>query len=78
MVGQTAYLLVVNSELGVKSVSELAALAKSKPRSLTYSSTGEGSIAYLGMLILSKKLGIEMIHVPYKSTAQSLSTWLAE
>jgi tripartite-type tricarboxylate transporter receptor subunit TctC len=72
MVGQTAYLLVVNSELGVKSIPELVALARSKPGQLNFSSTGEGSIAHLGMLVLAKKLGIEMTHVPYKSTAQSI------
>jgi tripartite-type tricarboxylate transporter receptor subunit TctC len=72
MVGQTAYLLVVNSTLRVNSVPELVALARSKPGSLNYSSTGEGSIAHLGMLVLAKKLGIEMTHIPYKSTAQSI------
>jgi tripartite-type tricarboxylate transporter receptor subunit TctC len=72
MVGQTAYLLIVNSALGVNSIPELVALARSKPGSLNYSSTGEGSIAHLGMLVLAKKLGIEMTHIPYKSTAQSI------
>jgi tripartite-type tricarboxylate transporter receptor subunit TctC len=72
MVGQTAYLLVVNSQLGVKSIPELVALARSKPGQLNFSSTGEGSIAHIGMLLLAKKLGIEMTHVPYKSTAQSI------
>ena len=72
MVGQTAYLLVVSSALGVNSVPELVALAKSKPGALNYSSTGEGSIAHLGMLVLAKKLGIEMTHIPYKSSAQSI------
>ena len=72
MVGETAYLLVVNSELGVKSIPDLVALARSNPGGLNFSSTGEGSIAHLGMLMLAKKLGIEMTHVPYKSTAQSI------
>jgi tripartite-type tricarboxylate transporter receptor subunit TctC len=72
MVGQQAYLLIVNSALGVNSVPELVALAKSKPGHLNYSSTGEGSIAHLGMLVLSRRLGIEMTHVPYKTTAQSI------
>src|SRR5581483_5332485 len=72
MVGETAYLLVVNSELGVNSIPDLVALARSKPGALNFSSTGVGSIAHLGMLMIAKKLGIEMIHVPYKSTAQSI------
>jgi tripartite-type tricarboxylate transporter receptor subunit TctC len=72
MVGETAYLLVVNSELGVKSIPDLVTLARSKPGALNFSSTGEGSIAHIGMLMLAKKLGVEMTHVPYKSTAQSI------
>lgn len=72
MVGDTAYLLVVNSALGVKSIADLVALARSKPGALNFSSTGVGSIAHLGMLMIEKKLGIQMTHVPYKSTAQSI------
>jgi tripartite-type tricarboxylate transporter receptor subunit TctC len=73
VLGDTHYLLIVNADLGVNSVTDLVALAKrSKPGALNYSSTGEGSIAHLGMLIIAKKLGIEMTHVPYKSTAQSI------
>jgi tripartite-type tricarboxylate transporter receptor subunit TctC len=73
VLGDTHYLLIVNADLGVKTVSDLVALAKrSKPGALNFSSTGEGSIAHLGMLIIAKNLGIEMTHVPYKSTAQSI------
>jgi tripartite-type tricarboxylate transporter receptor subunit TctC len=72
LVGETAYLLVVNSELGVNSISDLVKLARAKPGALNFSSTGVGSIAHLGMLMVAKKLGIEMTHVPYKSTAQSI------
>jgi tripartite-type tricarboxylate transporter receptor subunit TctC len=72
LLGDTHYLLVVNADLGVKSIADLVALATRKPGALNYSSTGEGSIAHLGMLAVAKKLGIEMTHVPYKSTAQSI------
>ena len=73
LLGDTHYLLIVNADLGVNSVADLVALAKrSKPGALNFSSTGDGSIAHLGMLIIAKKLGIEMTHVPYKSTAQSI------
>jgi tripartite-type tricarboxylate transporter receptor subunit TctC len=73
LLGETHYLLIVNADLGVNSIADLVALAKrSKPGALNFSSTGDGSIAHLGMLIIAKKLGIEMTHVPYKSTAQSI------
>jgi tripartite-type tricarboxylate transporter receptor subunit TctC len=72
LLGNSSYLLIVNAALGVNSLQDLVALARSKPGSLNYSSTGEGSVAHLGMLILAKELGIQMTHVPYKSTAQSI------
>jgi tripartite-type tricarboxylate transporter receptor subunit TctC len=73
LLGTTHYLLIANADLGINSVADLVQLARrSKPGSLNYSSTGEGSISHLGMLIFAKKLGIEMTHVPFKSTAQSI------
>jgi tripartite-type tricarboxylate transporter receptor subunit TctC len=51
---------------------ELVALAKSKPGTLNYSSVGEGSISHVGMLVFANKMGIELTHIPYKSTAQSI------
>src|SRR5690242_16433051 len=60
LLGDTHYLLIVNADLGVSSIADLVALAKrSKPGALNFSSTGDGSIAHLGMLIIAKKLGIE-------------------
>ena len=49
IVGRSPYVFVVSPALGVKSVTELVALAKAKPGQLNYSSIGEGSIAQLGM-----------------------------
>jgi len=72
LIGEARYLLVVNSDLGVNSIPDLVALARSKPGALNFSSTGEGSVAHLGVLMIAKKLGIELTHVPYKSTAQSI------
>ncbi len=72
LIGRTPYVLVVSPELGVKNVKELIALAKSKPGVLNYSSVGEGSIAHVGMVVFAKKVGIELTHIPYKSTAQSI------
>lgn len=73
LIGETPYVLIVNSDLGVNSIADLVALARrSRPSALNFSSTGEGSVAHLGMLIIAKQLGIEMTHVPYKSSAQSV------
>ena len=72
LAGRTPYVFAVYPGLGVKSVLDLVALAKSKPGELNYSSVGEGSISHVGMLIFADKMGIKLTHIPYKSTAQSI------
>jgi tripartite-type tricarboxylate transporter receptor subunit TctC len=72
MVGRTPYAFAVYPGLGVKNILELVALAKSKPGQLNYSSIGEGSVAHLGMVVFADKMGLQLQHVPYKTTAQSI------
>jgi tripartite-type tricarboxylate transporter receptor subunit TctC len=61
--------LIARRELGVTSLQQLIDLAKSKPGKLTYGSTGAGSITHLGVELLKKTAGIDMVHVPYKGGA---------
>jgi len=61
--------LVARKDLGVTSLQQLIDLAKSKPGKLTYGSTGAGGITHLGVELLKKTAGIDMIHVPYKGGA---------
>jgi tripartite-type tricarboxylate transporter receptor subunit TctC len=72
MVGRTPYAFAVYPDLGVTNILGLVALAKSKPGQLNYSSIGEGSIAHLGMVVFAEKMGVDIHHVPYKTTAQSI------
>ena len=61
-----SYVLVTNAAVPAASVKELLALAKSKPGSLSYGSTGNGSLAHLGMELFKSMAGVEMLHIPYK------------
>ena len=72
LLSRAPYLFAVNPSLPAKSISELIALAKSKPGKLNYSSAGAGSTAHVGMVVFSKMTGVEMAHISYKSTAQSI------
>ena len=65
------YVLVVNPSLGVKTVAELMALAKTK--SLSYGSFGVGSMAQLNLESLAQRGGIKMLHVPYKGAAPAVA-----
>lgn len=72
MVGRTPYAFAAYPGLGVKNILELVALAKAKPGQFNYSSIGEGSVAHLGMVVFAEKMGLQLQHVPYKTTAQSI------
>ena len=65
-------LLVVHPDVAAKSVSELIALAKAKPGTLTYGSPGTGSQPHLGGEFLKLMAGIDIAHVPYNGTAPAL------
>ena len=60
------YVLVANPSLNVKTLSELVALAKSKPGTINYASFGIGSMPQMNLEALNRKMGIDMVHVPYK------------
>ena len=64
--------LVANAAVPVKDFGELVALARAKPGVLNYGSSGVGSIHHLSMEALKSALGLEIVHVPYKGTGQSI------
>ena len=68
-----ASILLVTPTLPVKSVAELIAYAKAHPRELNYASSGNGTIVHLNTVAFAAQAGIEMTHVPYKGTAQSIT-----
>ena len=71
-------LLVVNPSLGVKSVKELIALAKAKPDSLSFGSSGVGTGTHLAGELFKVLAGVRMVHVPYGGSAQALTDLLAD
>jgi tripartite-type tricarboxylate transporter receptor subunit TctC len=65
--------LVVNHALGVKSVSGLIALAKSKPGQLNFASAGVGSATHFSAELFRSLAGIDVVHVPYKGIPEALT-----
>ena len=64
--------LVVNSNVPVKSVPELIALAKAQPGKLNYASYGNGSSPHFAIEMFKQLAGINLVHVPYKGAAPVL------
>lgn len=71
------YLMVVNKSLGVKTVQEFVALAKSKPGALNYGTTGVGASNHLLTELFDLKAGIKMTHIPYRGTALAVADLVA-
>lgn len=70
-------ILTVHPGLAARSVKDLVALAKARPHQLNYSSSGMGSPNHLAMEMLEDMTGIDMVHVPYKGAAPSVSDLVA-
>ena len=58
--------LVVHPSLPVKSVKELAALARARPGQITYASSGSGTSTHLSGELFKSLARIDIVHVPYK------------
>ena len=78
MIAETPYVLVISPKLGVNSVKELIDHAKKNPGKLNYGSAGQGSTTHLAALMFLNATGTEMLHVPYKSNAESTKAVLTD
>ena len=72
------HVLVVRKSLALTSVGDVVAMAKAKPGTLTFGSTGNGSGAHLAGELLKTKAGIDMLHVPFKGLSPMLTELLAD
>ena len=69
--------LMVHPSLPVKNVQELVALAKARPGTLNFGSSGIGSTNHLAGELLKRMTGIDIVHVPYKGAAPAMNDLIA-
>ena len=72
LVATSGLVVVVNPQLPARSMREFIELAKREPGKLHYSSPGNGGPQHLAMELLKLDLGIDIVHVPYKTAAGAL------
>jgi tripartite-type tricarboxylate transporter receptor subunit TctC len=70
-------ILAVHPSLGVSSVEELIALARSKPGELTYASVGPGTTPHLATELFSVRAKVKLVHVPYQGSPPAVTDLLA-
>ena len=73
----TPLLLVVNPNLGVKTVGEYIKAAKANPGKISFASAGAGSAPHLSFELLMEQAGIDLLHVPYKGGGEAVASVLS-
>ena len=71
------HMLAVAAKVPAANVKELIALAKAKPNTLTYGTTGPGTIQRIATEFFSSIAGIQLVHIPYKGANETTTAILA-
>jgi tripartite-type tricarboxylate transporter receptor subunit TctC len=64
--------LAVSPKLGIKTLKEFIAYAKANPGKVTVGSAGVGSVTHLALALFMHEAGVELVHIPFHSTSESL------
>ena len=72
VVAQVPSIVVASPSFKGKTLKEVIDMAKAKPESLQYASSGVGTTSHVGAALIESMTGIRMIHVPYKGAAPAL------
>jgi tripartite-type tricarboxylate transporter receptor subunit TctC len=73
MIGATPNVLVVNSELPVKTVKEFVEYVRKNPGKVSYGSAGQGSLTHLTMELFKQQIDSFMVHIPYRGVAPAFT-----
>jgi tripartite-type tricarboxylate transporter receptor subunit TctC len=77
LIASVPIVLAVHPSLGIGNVGELVALARAKPGTLFFGSSGNGSTNHLAGELLKSMTGIAIVHVPYKGAAPAMNDLVA-
>ena len=72
LIGETPAIVTVPASLGPRSLGEFVALAKARPGALNYGSAGIGTATHLAGAYFARQAGVDLVHVPYKTSAAQL------
>ncbi len=73
LINTTPLVVVVHPGVPAKSIKELIALARAKPGSLNFGSSGSGGSNHLAGELFNSMAGVKMVHIPYKGNAPALT-----
>jgi len=73
----TPQVMMVHPTVPARTLQEFVAYARTRPGQLNYASAGNGSLHHLGTELLKYRTGIDLVHVPYRGTGETISDLLA-
>jgi len=77
LIGYSGYVIAAPSTLGANNLRDYIRILKSKPKEFNYASAGNGSASHLGMASFLTRAGVDMQHIPMKSTGDAVNEVLA-
>lgn len=77
MIGSSPFLLIAPPQANAKTLEEFIARAKADPGKLSYASAGTATLTHLAGELLKWKTNINVIHVPYRGSEQSIIDLMA-
>lgn len=69
--------LIVKADSPIKNINDLVARAKATPGKLNFASGGSGTVQRLAAELMRQQLGLDMVHVPYKSGGPAITDVMA-
>lgn len=73
LIASSPHVIVTNPSFPVNNLRELVSYVKAHPNQVSYASFGTGSSSHLTAVLLGEQLGLQMVHVPYKSSAPAMT-----
>jgi tripartite-type tricarboxylate transporter receptor subunit TctC len=76
-VGTAPYVLCTQAQKPYRSLTDVFAAAKDRPNQINYASVGTGSIGHLAAVLLAKRAGVQLTHVPYRGGGPAMNDLVA-
>lgn len=76
-IGNVDYVLMTSAGVPARTVAEFVAYGKANPGKLNYATAGNGSATHLSMAYFASMAGLDMVHIPFKSTGEAVQEVLA-
>jgi tripartite-type tricarboxylate transporter receptor subunit TctC len=73
----TPQVMMVHPSVPARTLQEFVAYAKARPGQINYASAGNGSLHHLGTELLKQRTGMDLVHIPYRGTGETMADLVA-